>query len=92
MELEAVVNGHKKKTGDKLGETLRFDLELASPTEESTNEFSYERLLAKKRKKVSFEAHLGSFSNVMVPSMCSINAEYGLTKIWYSRVSLPLSR
>lgn len=74
MELEAVVNGHKKKTGEKLGETFRFDLELASPTEESTNEFSYERLVAKRRKKVPYGLHWGLFANALVPLVYSMYA------------------
>ena len=72
MELEAVVNGHKKKTGEKLGETLRFDLELASPTEESTNEFSYARLVDKRRKKVRIGLHLPIFIGEIQLSMYSV--------------------
>lgn len=45
MALEAFINGDKQKTGKKRGRTLRFELELTLPTEESTNEFSYEDLV-----------------------------------------------
>ena len=40
-------------------ETLRFELELAPPTDGSTNEWSYVRLVDDTLKKVKF----GTFSN-----------------------------
>lgn len=52
MALEAFINGDKQKTGKKRGRTLRFQLELALPTEESTNEFSYAELVDEELKKV----------------------------------------
>lgn len=36
--------GGMEKTAKKAGVTLRFDLELTSPSDNSTNEFSYEQL------------------------------------------------
>ena len=41
MTSRVPVNGGKKLEGRDVGATLRFDLELAPPTDESTNEFSY---------------------------------------------------
>lgn len=54
MALEAFINGDKQKTGKKRGRTLRFELELTLPTEESTNEFSYEDLVDGELRKVRF--------------------------------------
>ena len=56
MALEAFINGDKAK---KRGRTWRFELELAPPTEESTNEFSYAELVDRELKKVKFKCYLG---------------------------------
>ena len=53
MALEAVINGDKQKKTKKRGRTLRFELELAPPTEESTNEFSYTDLVVGEQRKVN---------------------------------------
>ena len=53
MALETVINGDKQKAGKKRGRTLRFDLDLVPPTEESTNEFSYTDLVEGGERKVS---------------------------------------
>ena len=53
MALEAFINGDREKKGKKRGRTLRFDLQLAPPTEEFTNEFSYTELVEGERNKVS---------------------------------------
>lgn len=52
MALDVSVNGDRKKLGDKVGETLRFDLELDSPTDDTFNEFSYLQLVRERKKKV----------------------------------------
>ena len=56
MALEAYVNGQKKKSAGENGDTLRFELELALPTDEGTNEFSYGHLVADALKKVYFRS------------------------------------
>ena len=56
MALEAVVNGKKKKKTEKVGETLRFELELAQTSEDSCNEFFYPQLQEEKTEKVRSEA------------------------------------
>ena len=53
MALETVINGDKQKAGKKRGRTLRFDLDLVPPTEESTNEFCYTDLVEGGERKVS---------------------------------------
>ena len=53
MALEAVVNGKKKKTVRKGGETLRFKLELVQSSDETTNEFFYTQLVEDKTEKVT---------------------------------------
>lgn len=53
MELEAFINGDKQKKDKKRGRTLRFELELAPPTEDSTNEFSYTDLVEEEERKVT---------------------------------------
>lgn len=54
---QVAMNGGEKKgsgTGKKLGvTTLRFDLELAPPNDQTTNEFSYVHLVREKEAKVS---------------------------------------
>ena len=52
MALEAFVNGKKKKKGEKVGETLRFEFELAPSSEDSCNEFFYTQLVEEKTEKV----------------------------------------
>ena len=79
MALDTFINGERKQTAKKRGETLRFELELAPPTEETTNEWSYEQLVDEKLKKV----HARSFLSVIS------SFEYGkrLLKRWeYSLV------
>lgn len=39
------MNGKKKTDGKKVGVTIRLELELAPPTDDKTNEFSYVHLL-----------------------------------------------
>ena len=51
MALEASINGQKPK---KKGQTLRFELELAPPNDDSTNEFSYAHLKDDALTKVHF--------------------------------------
>ena len=53
MALEAFVNGKKKKTDTKVGETLRFELELALSSDEKTNEFFYPQLVEERTEKVT---------------------------------------
>jgi ubinuclein len=60
MALEAFINGDKHKEPRKRGRTLRFDLELAPPTEESTNEFSYTELVEGDKRKRERVLNLGS--------------------------------
>lgn len=56
MTSEVSMNGGKKKTelGKKAGGpvTIRFELELAPPTDDTTNEFSYVHLLKDRETKV----------------------------------------
>lgn len=52
MALEAYINGQKTTPSKKRGDTLRFELELVSPTDDSTNEFSYALLVDDALKKV----------------------------------------
>ena len=52
MALDVSVNGDRKKLSDKVGETLRFDLELDSPTDDTFSEFSYLQLVRTRKKKV----------------------------------------
>lgn len=48
------MSGEKKLEGKKVGATLRFDLELAPPTDDTTtNEFSYVHLVKEREAKVS---------------------------------------
>lgn len=54
MALEAVINGDRQPKGRKRGRTLRFELKLAPPTEDSTNEFSYVELVENTQEKVPF--------------------------------------
>lgn len=54
MALEAFMNGDKQKKTRKRGRTLRFELELSPPTEESTNEFSYTDLVEGEQRKVTY--------------------------------------
>lgn len=53
MALEAFVNGKKKRTDEKVGETLRFVLELAQSSDEQTNEFFYTQLVEERTEKVT---------------------------------------
>ena len=46
------MNGQKKKSAGNSGATLRFELEIASQTDDSTNEFSYAHLVEDALKKV----------------------------------------
>ena len=50
MALEAVIIGDKQKKAKKRGRTLRFELKLAPPTEEATNEFFYNELVEDAKK------------------------------------------
>lgn len=52
MTSQVAMNGEKKLEGKKVGVTLRFDLNLAPPTDGSTNEFSYVHLVKDKCKEV----------------------------------------
>lgn len=42
----------KKTEGKEGGATIRFELELAPPTDDTTNEFSYVHLVKDKETKV----------------------------------------
>jgi hypothetical protein len=44
------MNGKKKTDGKKVGVTIRFELELAPPTDDNTNEFSYVHLVMKDKE------------------------------------------
>lgn len=57
MALKAYVNGKREKSPRKSGDTLRFELELALPTDDSTNEFSYAHLVADAENKVHTGRH-----------------------------------
>ena len=46
------MNGQKKKSAGNSGATLRFELEIASQTDDSSNEFSYAYLVEDALKKV----------------------------------------
>ncbi len=59
MALEAYVNGKREKSAGKSGDTLRFEVELALPTDDSTNEFSYARLVADALGKVHSRRYRG---------------------------------
>ena len=63
MALEAFINGDKQKRAKKRGRTLRFDLELAPPTEASTNEFSYTELAEGEQRKVRQGSFTGTQSD-----------------------------
>ena len=54
MALEAYVNGQRKKAPEKKGVTIRLELELRAPNEESTNEYSYTQLVEEAAGKVPF--------------------------------------
>lgn len=60
MALEAFINGDKRKRAKQRGRTLRFDLELAPPTEEFTNEFSYTELVEGEERKVRLRVVRGA--------------------------------
>ena len=54
MALEALLNGQKAKhsqSGEQDG-TIRFNLDLKEPTDDTTNEFSYVLLVQNEREKV----------------------------------------
>ncbi len=51
-----------KKEAEKVGVTLRFDVQLAPPTDKETNEFSYIRLKEKEELKV--KGREGGWSSV----------------------------
>lgn len=63
MALEAVVNGKKKKKAKKVGETLRFDLDLVLSSEEQSNEFFFPTLVEGRTEKVTFRALYYAFSS-----------------------------
>ena len=63
MALDTFINGERKQTAKKRGETLRFELELAPPTEETTNELSYAQLVDDALKKVHARAFLSVMSS-----------------------------
>ena len=52
MELEAFINGDRQKRAKKRSRTLRLVVDLAPPTEDYTNEFSYTELVEGAREKV----------------------------------------
>lgn len=61
MALDVFMKCGTKQTSEKGRETLRFELELAPPTDVSTNEWSYMQLVDDALKKVKF----GAFSNAL---------------------------
>lgn len=63
MALDTFINGERKQTAKKRGETLRFELELAPPTEETTNEWSYVQLVDDALKKVHIQVFLSVISS-----------------------------
>lgn len=64
MALDTFINGERKQTAKKRGETVRFELELAPPTEETTiNEWSYVQLVDDASKKVHVQVFLSVISS-----------------------------
>ena len=64
MALDTFINGERKQTAKKRGETVRFELELAPPTEETTiNEWSYVQLVDDALKKVHVQVFLSVISS-----------------------------
>ena len=64
MALDTFINGERKQTAKKRGETLRFELELAPSTEETTtNEWSYVQLVDDALKKVHVQVFLSVISS-----------------------------
>ena len=53
MASQVTMSEKKKAGGKNKGVTIRFELELAPPTEDSTNEFSYVHLLKERENVVS---------------------------------------
>ena len=62
------MNGQKKESPKKSGSTLRFELELTSQTDESTNEFSYAHLVEDALKKVFGFGIFGTFLAILKQS------------------------
>ena len=58
MTSQVSMNGGKKPGSKKVGHTLRFDLNLAPPTDDNTNEFSYVHLVKDKCKEVKRAGHV----------------------------------
>lgn len=63
MALDTFINGERKQTAKKRGETLRFELELAPSTEETTNELFYVQLVDDALKKVHVQVFLSVISS-----------------------------
>ena len=63
MALDTFINGERKQTAKKRGKTLRFELELAPSTEETTNEWSYVQLVDDALKKVHVQVFLSVTSS-----------------------------
>jgi hypothetical protein len=70
MALEAFVNGKKKKTAQKVGETLRLELNLVLSSEEQSNEFFYPTLVEERTNKVTFWARLRC---IFCPTECIVH-------------------
>ena len=74
MTLEAFVNGKKKKKAKKVGETLRFELDLVLSSEEQSNEFFYPTLVEERTDKVTFWALLPC---IFDPTECIVHGVSG---------------
>lgn len=70
MALEAFVNGKKKKKDKKVGETLRFKLDLVLSSEEQTSEFFYPTLVEERTEKVTFSVIL---LYIVYPTECIVH-------------------
>lgn len=70
MALEAFMNGKKKKKAKKVGETLRFELDLVLSSEEQSNEFFYPTLVEERTEKVIFRALLPC---IFCPTECVVH-------------------
>ena len=63
------MNGERKKTAKKDLTTLRFDLKVDSPTEDSFSEFSYIQLIRDRRKQV--QSSIGHYTMLFIMSATS---------------------
>lgn len=83
MALAVSANGDRKKSGDKAGETLRFDIELDSPSDDTFNEFSYLQLVRERKQKVFVAMHSVLDNCETVPTPLVYMAQTGASKEAY---------